>query len=175
VRIQDRATLRRLGAAVVVILIALGIGRSVTRNRAWHDNETLFRQGIIDAPDSYRSHFMLGGYLFEHGRRAEGETHFRHAVRLFPYDPLMLYALAEQYRRAGLCDAAIPYYQALFQMAPNQYRGHNGLAACYLMTGRIEEARRQAIAGIRVGANVPRAREILGLANQARASARSLR
>ena len=159
----------------MAVLIALGIGRSVTRNRAWRDNETLFRQGIIDAPDSYRSHFMLGGYLFEHGRRAEGEKHFRHAIQLFPYDPLMLYALAEQYRRAGLCNAAIPYYQALFELAPNQYRGHNGLAACFLMTGRVEEARRQAIAGIRLGANVPRAREILGMANQARASARSLR
>jgi tetratricopeptide (TPR) repeat protein len=174
-RIEGRATLRIAGAALVVLVLGLGIGRSVSRNRAWRDNGTLFRQGIIDAPDSYRSHFMLGGYLFETGRKAEGEVHYRHAIDLFPYDPLMLYAFAEQYRLAGMCAAAIPYYNAVLELAPDQYRGHNGLAACLLMTGKVEDARRRALAGIRVGANVPRAREILGLANRARDSARSLR
>jgi tetratricopeptide (TPR) repeat protein len=174
-QVEGRAPLQRLAAATMVLLLALGIGRSVTRNGVWRDNETLFRQGIVDAPDSYRSHFMLGVYLFDHGRKAEGETHYRHAIRLFPYDPVMAYALAEQYRGAGLCSVAIPYYQALFELAPTANRGYNGLAACLLMMGQVEEARLKALAGIRVGANVPRAREILGLANRARDSARSLR
>jgi tetratricopeptide (TPR) repeat protein len=174
-RVEDRALARRAGAAVVAVLLALGIARSVSRNRVWRDNETLFRQGVVDAPDSYRSHFMLGVFLFEAGNKAEGEHHYREAIRLFPYDPVMAYALAEQYRSAGLCGIAIPYYRALFQIAPTANRGHNGLAACLLLTGQIEEARRQALAGIRVGANVPRAREILGLANQARHAERSFR
>ena len=88
---------------------------------------------------------------------------------------VMAYALAEQYRSAGLCRVAIPYYHALFELAPTANRGYNGLAACLLLTGQVEEARRQALAGIRVGANVPRAREILGLANEARHAGRSFR
>jgi hypothetical protein len=174
-RIEDRALLRRVGAAVLAALLVVGIGRSVTRNRVWRDNETLFRQGVVDAPDSYRSHFMLGVYLFAHDRKAEGEMHYRQAIRLFPYDPVMAYALAEQYRGAGLCGVAIPYYRALFELAPTANRGYNGLAACLLLTGQVDEARRQALTGIRAGANVVRAREILGLANQARDSSGALR
>lgn len=174
-RIERHALARRAAVALVAVLLALGIARSVTRNRVWFDNETLFRQGVVDAPDSYRSHFMLGVFLFDAGSKAEGEHHYREAIRLFPYDPVMAYALAEQYRSAGLCRVAIPYYHALFELAPTANRGYNGLAACLLLTGQVEEARRQALAGIRVGANVTRAREILGLANEARNAPRSLR
>jgi hypothetical protein len=172
-RIEDAVWPRRVAAVAVLALLALGIGRSVSRNRVWRDNETLFRQGVVDAPESYRSHFMLGVYLFDNNRKAEGERHYREAIRLFPYDPVMAYAMAEQYRGAGLCGVAIPFYHALFDLAPTANRGYNGLAACLLMTGHVEEARQKALAGIRVGANVARAREIIGLANQARNSART--
>ena len=172
-RIEDAVWPRRAAVAALLLLLGLGIARSVTRNPVWHDNERLFRQGVVDAPDSYRSHFMLGVYLFDTNRKAEGEAHYREAIRLFPYDPVMAYAMAEQYRGAGLCGVAIPFYHALFDLAPTANRGYNGLAACLLMTGQVEEARQKALAGIRVGANVSRAREIIGLANQARNSART--
>jgi len=172
-RLEDAIWPRLAAAAALLLLLGLGIARSVTRNPVWHDNERLFRQGILDAPDSYRSHFMLGVYLFDTNRKAEGEAHYREAIRLFPYDPVMAYAMAEQYRGAGLCGVAIPFYHALFDLAPTANRGYNGLAACLLMTGQVEEARQKALAGIRVGANVSRAREIIGLANQARNSART--
>ena len=172
-RLEEAVWARRAALVAVVALLAMGIARSMTRNRVWHDNETLFRQGVVDAPNSYRSHFMLGVYLFDKGLKAEGETHYRQAMRLFPYDPVMAYAMAEQYRGAGLCGVAIPFYHALFDLAPTANRGYNGLAACLLMTGQVEEARQKALAGIRVGANVSRAREIIGLANQARNSGRA--
>ncbi len=170
-RIELRPFWRRAAAGAVMVLLALGVGRSVTRNRAWRDSETLFRQGVIDAPDSYRAHFMLGAELFERGRLTEGESHFRHALRLFPYDPFMAYALAEQYRGVGLCEPAIPMYRVMFTMIPNADRGNLGFASCLLATKRTDEARSRALAAIRAGAPVGVARDIIAAARRARGSA----
>ena len=166
-RVEKSTVARRLGATVLLFLLAAGVGRSVARNRAWRDNETLFRQGIVDSPDSYRAHFMLGVYLFENGRKVEGERHYREALKLFPYDPLMAFALAEQYRRAGMCEPAIPLYRALYALEPEATSGHLGFASCLLMTFHLDEAKQEALAGIRVGAEVRRARDIIAAADQA--------
>jgi tetratricopeptide (TPR) repeat protein len=169
-RIEHSATLRRSAAAAVAVLLALGVWRSDQRDRAWHDNETLFRQGIKDSPDSYRAHFMLGVFLFESRRLVEGERHYREALRLFPYDPLMAYALAEQYRAAGLCVPAIPLYRALYSTIPDARMGHLGFASCLLQTFQLNEARRQALAGIQAGAPLETARAISAAAAHARDS-----
>jgi hypothetical protein len=166
-RIESNALLRQVAALAVVVLVALGLWRSTTRNVAWHDNETLFRQGIVDSPDSYRAHFMLGVHLFENRRLVEGERHYREALALFPYDPLMAYALAEQYRSAGLCVPAIPLYRALFATVPDASRGHLGFASCLLETFNLEEAKSAALTGIRYGAGVRPARAIIDAARQA--------
>jgi hypothetical protein len=173
-RIEVSGLARRTGALAVLTLLALGIGRSVTRNRAWLDNATLFRQGVIDAPNSYRAHFMLGVHLFEQRRLVEGEKHYREALRLFPFDPLMSYALAEQYRGAGMCEPALPLFRALFALEPAA-NGHMGFATCLLMTYRLDEARREALVGLKAGSPVKTAREIIVAARHAEDSLRARR
>lgn len=169
-RLEEQRVLQYAAAAVMAVLVALGIARSVTRNPVWRDNGTLFRQAVDDSPESYRSHFMLGTYLFEHGRLREGETHYRHAFRLFPYDPLMAIALAERYRGAGMCAPAIPLYEWFFTLAPDANRGYLGLAQCLLVSYRYDEARAVALRSIRAGGKLGPAREIIVAANAVRDS-----
>jgi len=59
--------LRWRGAAPVFLaaLTGLGLARSLMRNRDWVENETLFRRTVETAPESARSHFLLGTALFE--------------------------------------------------------------------------------------------------------------
>ena len=173
-RIEAQAFARRTGAAVVLLLLALGIWRSTTRNAAWRDNETLFRQGVVDSPDSYRAHFMLGMYLFEKTSRVEGERHSRVALRLFPYDPVMIYALAERYRASEMCEPAIPLFRALFVIQPDA-TGHLGFASCLLRTLRLAEARQEALAALKAGAPVAPARAIIAAAREAEDSLRARR
>lgn len=176
-RLEERRWAQYAAAAVVLLLVGLGAARSHARNPVWKSNETLFRQGIVDSPDSYRAHFMLGTHLFEQKQKIEAEKHYRKALELFPYDPLMAYALAEQYRGAGMCAPALPLYEWYFQMEPDAARGHIGQAQCLLLSLRLDEARAAALRAIRNGARVRTARQIIAASVAAKDSiaARRLR
>ena len=148
----ERATRILLPATLGAILVA-GSWRSVTRTAVWHDNERLFWQAIADAPDSYRAHYMLGAWMFETGRKKEGEQHYRRAIALFPYDPFMSYNLAQQYQWAGMFKAAIPFYRWSFEIWPRfrEGEGRLQLALCLLDAEDFAEAREQAFTGMRFG------------------------
>ena len=139
-------------AALVGILIA-GSWRSVTRTIVWHDNERLFTQSVVDSPESYRAQYMLGAWMFETGRKREGEHYYRRALALFPYDPFMAYNLAMQYQTNGMYEAAIPLYQAAFSVAPQFRRGEGrqNLAFCLANANRPAEAREQALLAMQLG------------------------
>ena len=168
-RLEGRRAAQGVAAGALGALIALGIARSYTRNRVWRDNDTLFRQSVLDAPDSYRAHYLLGQYFFERKQHSYGERHLRRALELFP-DPVVMYNLAEHYRQAGWCDPAIPLYRSAVALASSIRKTQYGLAACLLETLQMEEARKVAISAIRWGADVRKGREIIAAANLGRDS-----
>ena len=98
--------------------------RSWNRTRVWHDNETLFRQAIVDSPRSYRAYFLLGTWDVHHKRKRLGESELKEGMRLFPYDPYMAFNLAEAYREAGMCAAALPLYRWSREVEPERERPH---------------------------------------------------
>jgi len=140
-------------ATVVAAVVAAGAIRSSERQRAWHDNATLFAQTAEDAPRSYRAQFFYGQLLFEQGRRAEGERRLRLAIALnpTPSDVSPLNYLATQYRDAGLCPQALPLYERALANDEARPDVRYGMAACLLQTGRVREARRLAEDGARRG------------------------
>jgi tetratricopeptide (TPR) repeat protein len=144
---------RIAAAAFVLGIVVAGTVRSAGRTPVWRDNEHLFRQAVIDAPDSYRAHYMLGVWMFETGRKREGEHSYRHAIALFPYDPAMSYNMALQYQNAGMYEAAIPLYKWTFAIAPNvrEGEGRANLAMCYANIDKPVEAREQALLAMRYG------------------------
>lgn len=150
--LEQRRVVRTLAATAVAVLIALGITRSVTRNRDWLDNETLFRQGIVDAPASYRLHWLLGNHLHNSGQEEEGLRHLQQALRLFPYDPMLPYLVAEGLRKRGNCVKAVPLYEWAFELAPALRHLQLGLAICHLVAFRMDEAKRVTLDALRYGA-----------------------
>ena len=154
--LQSNALIRnvRIAAAALVLgILVAGTARSAGRTGVWRDNERLFRQAVIDAPESYRAHYMLGAWLFETGRKQEGEHSYRHAIALFPYDPFMSYNMAQQYQTAGIYEAAIPLYRWTFAIAPKfrEGQGRANLAFCYANTRKPVEAREQALLAMKMG------------------------
>ena len=163
-RIRTRALAKPAAIAWLGILLALGVARSHSRNSVWRDDDRLWRQGVIDTPDSYLAHFRLGLHLFAAGDFRNGEAHYRRAIDLFPHDPLMAYSFAEQLRGAGHCDAAMPIYRWLFSAWPDSRRGHLGYGACLLAERRYDEARREALLWLERGGRLPLAKQLLAAA-----------
>ena len=169
-RIEQNAPVQLVAGAGFALLVALGLLRSIDRNAVWRDNETLLRQSVVDAPDSYRAHQMVGQMFFERGDRASGERHLRRALELFPHDPVVMYVLAEEYRKVNWCQPAIQLYRSAFAIAPNMRKSQYGLAVCLLEMLQMEEARATALTAIRWGADLETGRQIIAMANSGRDS-----
>ena len=152
---MQRATLpaRVALATAAAALIVAGAIRSSDRQRVWRDDATLFAQMAEDAPLSYRAQFFYGQLLFQNGRRAEGERHLKLAIALnpTPSDVSPLNYLATMYRDAGLCPQALPLYERALANDSARPDVRYGLAACLLAIGRVDEARRVALDGVRRG------------------------
>ena len=160
------------GGLVSAAVLATGVLRSARRSRVWHDSETLFRQAVVDAPDAYRAHFMLGAWAFEHQRVREGERELRRALNLFPYDPYVAYNLAENYRQSDRCSAAVPMYRWIMAMDKNFPLGHTGFSICLLETGNYAEAKASAVEALKWGGDTLALRRVITLADSV-VSARS--
>jgi hypothetical protein len=169
-RFANRRGVQAGAVGVVVLLLGLGVARSYTRNRAWANDDRLWRQSVLDTPNNYLAHFRLGLHLMSIGDYARGEAHYRRSIDLFPHDPVVAYSFAEQLRGAGRCEAAIPLYHWLFSARPDSRRGHLGYSTCLLRLGRFDDASREALVWLQRGGAVPLARQVLVAAKAGRDS-----
>lgn len=145
---------RRARVALVAatsLLLVLGLGKSVVRQRVWQNNDILFDQTVRDAPTSYRAHLLRGRNLAVKKRLREAEAELRHAIKIFPYDAGATVDVAEGYRRAGMCEPAIPLYEWSFAIDSTLRDGRLGYVYCLSVAGRWNDTRLQALAGMRYG------------------------
>jgi hypothetical protein len=162
----------RFGAPVTcAALLGLGGMRSWNRTRVWHDNETLFRQSIVDSPRSYRAYFLLGSWDVHHQRQRLGESELKQGMRLFPYDPYMAFTLAEAYRDAGMCAAALPLYRWSREVEPN-VSGRTEYAWCLMNQAQFSESKEMALEAVRAGGLVSLLHQIIAYDVAAMANAR---
>jgi hypothetical protein len=162
----------KFGAPVTcAALLGLGGQRSWNRTRVWHDNETLFRQSIVDSPRSYRAYFLLGSWDVHHQRKRLGESELKEGMRLFPYDPYMAFTLAEAYREAGMCAAALPLYRWSREVDPN-VSGRTEYAWCLMNQAQFSESKEMALQAVRAGGLVSLLHQIIAYDVAAMASPR---
>ena len=166
--------LRVLAGGALAVVVALGFTRSALRQLVWRDNDTLFPTTVRDAPNSYRAHQIMGGWLFANGFKGEGEKQMWEAIRLFPYDPIPPFLMAEEYRKKGACDRAVPLYKwalATTDTAAGFVLGP--YARCLLQLGQLDEARAQAMRGVARGVETRPFRFLLHRIDSVRAVVRS--
>jgi hypothetical protein len=171
-RLGERRDVSMAARALFLFVLVAAAWRSIQRTTVWRNNERLFHQAVIDSPAAYRAHYMLGAWAFDKLRKREGETEYRKALSLFPYDPFLSYNMAEQYRLAGLCGPAVPLYRWTMGLDPKFPLGHGAFAWCLLNEGHYDEARVRALDAIRVGGDVKWMRRIIFLADSASAAGR---
>ena len=150
--LEGAARPRRVAlASVAGLLLALGLGKSISRQRVWKNNDILFDATVRDAPMSYRAHLLRGRNLAVKKRLREAEAELRLAIRLFPYDAGATVDVAEAYRRSGLCKPAIPLYEWSFAIDSTLRDGRLGYVYCLSVMQRWQDTRQQAFAGMRYG------------------------
>jgi hypothetical protein len=137
--------------AVAATLLALGLAKSVDRQRVWKNNDILFDRMVVDSPNNYRAHIMRGRNLVLKKRLREAEVELRRGIRLFPYDAGVTLDVAEAYRRAGMCVPAIPLYEWSYALDSTYRDGRLGYVYCLSTQSRWADTRKQALSGLRYG------------------------
>ncbi|MEO8479390.1 MAG: tetratricopeptide repeat protein [Gemmatimonadota bacterium] len=143
----DTRVARALATVGIGVLLLLGVSRSASRQRVWHDQATLWRQTVIDAPLSYRAHRAWAEVLFHGGAKGPGEQHYLEAIALYPAGWPVYLDLADRYRIAGQCYPAMELYQQALTLSPNVPAGRASLVACLVHLGRFREAAAEARTG----------------------------
>jgi tetratricopeptide (TPR) repeat protein len=165
----DIRLLRAAQTAFALLLIA-GAARSTLRTRVWYDNETLFTHAVIDSPQSYRAHYMLGAMYFEKNRRRLGESEYREALQEFPLDPFLAFNLAEQYKLSGSCEPALRLYKLALTIESDFPFGRTASAWCLLNLDRFDEARAATWEALEHGGSVREAHAIWHIMDSVRAA-----
>ena len=157
---------RAATAALVSVIVVAGAIRTLDRAPVWRDNETLFRQTVLDVPSSSRAHWMLGAYLaVTRGPRASVEEMLLAVSLGRKDDPLLLGSAADQLSMAGMCPRATGLYLRALEITPRNVALRANTSLCLLRLGRIEEARAVASAGAAADGNDPRIVRMLSLSD----------
>ena len=112
----------------------------------------LREKAVALAPNSANYHALLGlGLLWMGGRTDEAIKEFKIANRLDPFPPnWILYYFGAAYRVNGEYDKAIEIFKKVIRRNPDYWLSHLGLAACYGLLGREEEAHAAAAEVLRI-------------------------
>lgn len=114
------------GAYVVYTFVFLYSILTINRNAVWENNETLYRSGLISAPNSARTNYYLGNFLVKDNQLTgkteiekanvlnEGISYLKKSVQLTPY-------FSDAWNQMGLAylklksydDSRKAFYQAL--------------------------------------------------------------
>ncbi len=143
----DTPVARALATVGIVVVLLLGVSRSSSRQRVWHDQATLSRQTITDAPLSYRAHWSWATVLFKGGEKGLAEAQYREAIALYPAGWPVYLELADHYRIAGQCYPAMGLYRQALILSPNVPAGRASLVACLVHLGKYREAAVEARTG----------------------------
>jgi tetratricopeptide (TPR) repeat protein len=121
---------RWITATLVGILVVLGALRTRSRDLVWHDQGTLLRETVLDAPRSYAAHLALARFLEDSGSAGDAARAYRNAVAIRPSLVGRDRALADEYRRAGLCRPAVRLYRRALIIVPDDSAMRAALMAC---------------------------------------------
>jgi protein O-mannosyl-transferase len=137
-------------SGAVGVLLALGLVRSIDRQRVWANNDVFFDALVRDAPNSYRAHFLRARLLSGEGRLHETEAEYHRAIRLFPYDVPMMLQIASDYHRSGECPPVIPMLRWVYAVEPIAADGRVAYVQCLAHENRWDDARTAALTGLSV-------------------------
>jgi adenylate cyclase len=124
---------------------------SILLNRDYEKGIAEAERALDLAPNSVRAQYMLGVYLYWGGRSEEAIPIFKKAVALSPIPhPRAQSHLCIASRKARRYEEAVTVCRQLLQREPNHVLAHLTLAATFVETEKIEEARAEITEVLRI-------------------------
>lgn len=145
-------TSARIVAAVAVLaLLSSGIVWSSHRQSVWHDNDRLFRQTMLDAPDNYRAYWLWSRHLQKEGRIDQAIDALLLSTELYSKNPVVLEDLGQLQRQRGHCDRAVEPLGRALAIDGTRPTARSRLIYCLIRVGDLAGARAAAAAGLTMG------------------------
>lgn len=145
----------RLVWPVTAVALVLLAARTLTRIPVWHDNDRFFTSLVRNAPDSYRSHWAIGGRAFERRDPRLGEREFLRAIQVYPGDAALIKELGEQYLSAGMWQPADRFLTVSWRIDSLRYDAAIQAVLARLKLGRPDSALALAEEALRRFPDVP--------------------
>lgn len=136
----------------VLVMVALYSFKTVTRNRVWHDNLTLFATDVKASARSCQVRRHYGGELINMGMAEKdpqkqtewfnkGIEQFSEGLKINPHFAEIFFKLGVAYQTVKVTnDLAIYYYNRAIQEAPGYAIPYNNLGILYENLGKQELA-----------------------------------
>ncbi|HXV61234.1 MAG TPA: tetratricopeptide repeat protein, partial [Vicinamibacteria bacterium] len=143
------------------------------RNLDWRNNETLFRRTVETAPESARSHFLLGAELLEKKAFVEAAKRFDDGLAIYPNHFGALMSLGEARLGAGEPGGAGEAFRSALRLVPSSAEARRAAFEAALAHGRARArdgdfaaAEAAFRSGVELGAGEPSAWNLLGLVTE---------
>lgn len=131
---------RRLAWVVVLGVVVVFTAGTITRNRDWHSDLSLFSAVLRHYPENARAHDNLGFVYYQKGHYAQAVHHYQRAITIQPTRLRALFNLGLLYSQSRRYDEAIASFKTALSLYPNHIETHFNLGLTYQKTQRYEQA-----------------------------------
>jgi adenylate cyclase len=133
--------------------IAVGLV-SLMYKKDWDKAIAEAQRAIAVEPGSAQGYAVMASSLVYAGRYEEAIPYYRKAFRLSPRPmPIWLWNLASAYIAMGQYEEAIKILKRIAEKQPDQIYAHSMLATAYVLSGREDDARKEAAEVLRIDPN----------------------
>lgn len=146
---------RAIAVFVFIPLMIFFTGKTVARNEAWYDDETLFSTDVKHAPNSVKILCNLGYLTGKAGNIEESKEYFRKAIDIYPEYTEALRGYGKRLYDQKRYEESLQYYARAVHSAPDDVNARNDYGIVLGKTGRLDEAEEQFAASIKLNPNSP--------------------
>jgi tetratricopeptide (TPR) repeat protein len=131
---------KKIGIAVLVLIIGANAVLTFSRNSVWKDEVTLWSDVISKSPKKARPYNNRGDDYLEQNKLNEALSDFNKALEINPKFAMAYYNRANYYKKESLYDKALDDYDMVIHLWPRFHKAFSNRGNIYKLQNRLDEA-----------------------------------